>query len=176
MVHRRVVQVLGILVGVTTCVGAWSGVATAKGAYDATITGPGLRDPLVVGNGSQGPTSVNVNNLAVATGTYYAMSSSGPTPLQARRPRGPLGPRYRIVYRMYTGEDEVTPIRQDVYPFARAGCVTYTPRGQTAFGQGIASGWYTSDVQPSPYEGGTTSAAATELLVMAGVPERSGSR
>jgi hypothetical protein len=173
MARRRVFQTITGIGAVVVCVAMLSGIAGAKGAQDATITGPGIRGSLFVGNGSQNPAPVNVNNLAVATGTYYAMSSSGPSPIHARRPSGPLGPRYRIVYRMYTGADEVTPIRQDVYPFARAGCVTYTPRGQRAFDKTARSGWYTSNVQPSPYEGGTTSAAATELLRMAGIPDRS---
>ncbi len=173
MVRRRIFQTITGMGGVVVCVAMLSGVAAAKGARDATITGPGIRGSLVVGNGSQNPAPVNVNNLAVATGTFYALSSSGPSPIQAQRPSGTLGSRYRMVYRMYTGADEVTPIRQDVYPFARAGCVTYTPRGQRTFGKAARSGWYTSDVQPSPYEGGTTSAAATELLLMAGIPDRS---
>jgi hypothetical protein len=176
MARRRVLQTITGIGAVVACVATLSGIANAKGAQDATISGPGIRGSLIVGNGSENPAPVNVNNLAVATGTFYAISSTGPSPIRARRPRGPLGPRYRIVYRMYTGEDEVTPIRQDVYPFARAGCVTHTPGGQRVFHKPARSGWYTSDIQPSPYEGGTTSAAATEILLMAGIPDRSNSR
>jgi hypothetical protein len=94
------------------------------------------------------------------TGTFYAAFRTTPSPIEASRPTGPLGPRYRIVYRLYTGEKEVTPVRQDVYPFARAGFVTFTPAGQRVFDKQVVSGWYTSP------------ASATELFVAAGVPDR----
>lgn len=63
-----------------------------------------------------------------------------------------------------------------MFPFAGTGCVTTPLHGQRVFDEAARSGWYTSDVQPSPYERGTTSAAATKLLLMAGIPDRSNSK
>jgi hypothetical protein len=149
-----------------------SGVADAKGAQDATVTGPGISGSLHIENVAEGPNAVNVNRLAQATGTDYAVFRTKPSPVESQRPRGPLGPRYRIVYRLYTGENEVTPVRQDVYPFARAGFVTYTPAGQHAFHKAVRSGWYTSAVQPSPVGGGMPSETAIAMFVSAGIPDR----
>ena len=157
---------------VASLVVALSGTAGAKGAQDATLTGPGISGELHIVNVPEGPAPVNVNRLAEATGTDYAVFRTRPSPLESRRPAGPLGPRYRIVYRLYTGENEVTPIRQNVYPFARAGFVTYTPPGQRAFHKTVRSGWYVSAVQPSPVGGGMASETATAVFVSAGVPDR----
>jgi hypothetical protein len=87
MAHQRVFQTLTGIGVALACVAMLSGVAGAKGAQGATITGPGIRGSLSVGNGSENPAPVNVNSVAVATGTFYAISSSGPSPIQARRPR-----------------------------------------------------------------------------------------
>jgi hypothetical protein len=157
---------------VASLVIALSGPATAKGAQDATLTGPGITGTLHIVNVAEGSATVNVNRLAEATGTNYAVFRTRPSPLESQRPPGPLGPRYQIVYRLYTGENEVTPVHQTVYPFARAGFVTYTPPGQRAFHQSVRSGWYRSAVQPGPVGGGLPSEAATALFVSAGVPNR----
>jgi hypothetical protein len=111
-----------------------------------------------------------VNRLAEATGALYAVFRTTPSPIARHRPAGPLGPRYRIVYGILTGENETTPVRQVVYPFARAGFITYTPPGQRAFDHAVRSGWYASEVQADPGNG-MTSQAATDLFVAAGVPE-----
>jgi hypothetical protein len=172
-VQRRLTRTIAAVWIVAVGMVTMSAGAGAKGAQGATITGPHIPGSLVVGNGSQRPAPVNVNDLAAASGTFSAMSSREPSPVKQQRPRGVLGPRYRIVYRMYTGADELSPIRQDVFPFARVGFVSYTPPGQRAFHRAVASGWYTAAVQQELDEGGMTSAAATSLFVSAGVPNPS---
>jgi hypothetical protein len=157
---------------VVSLVIALSGPASAKGAQGATITGPGIAGTLHMENVPEGPATTNVNRLAEATGADYAVFRSRPSPLKAQRPSRPLGPRYQVVYQLYVGENEVTPVRQTVYPFARAGFVAYTPPGQRAFHRAVRSGWYTSAVQPSPPGGGMPSETATALFVSAGVPDR----
>jgi hypothetical protein len=152
-------------------VGLVTGPAFAKGARDLTITGPGLAAPLHIDNTSANPSAASVNQLANATGAFYAVFRTTPSPLERQRPHSSLGPRYRIVYQLYTGQNEVTPVRQDVYPFARAGFVTYTPSRQRAFGKLVRSGWYTSFVRGGP-GGGMSSEAATVLFVSVGVPDR----
>jgi hypothetical protein len=169
--HTPISAVVGGLL-VPLLVVALAGPASAKGAQDATLTGPGITTPLHIGNDPEGPTTVNVNRLVEATGTNYAVFRTRPSPLESVRPAGRLGPRYRIVYRLYTGENEATPVRQTIYPFARAGFVTYTPPGQRAFDAEVRAGWYTSAVQPTPVGGGMSSPAATALFVSVGLPDR----
>jgi hypothetical protein len=172
MVRRTAARSIAGAWLVASLVIALSGPASAKGAQDATLIGPGIDGTLHIVNEPEGPATVNVNRLAEATGTNYAVFHTRPSPLVSQRPRGPLGPRYRIVYRLYTGENEVTPVRQTVYPFARAGFVTYTPPSQRAFDKAVRSGWYTSAVQPSPVGGGIPSEAATAMFVSVGVPSQ----
>jgi hypothetical protein len=172
MLRRTTIRTIAGAWLVAALIFATSGPASAKGAQDATLTGPGIRGALHIVNVAQGPTAVNVNRLAEATGTNYAVFRTRPSPLEAQRPHGPLGPRYRIVYGVYTGENEVTPVRQIVYPFASAGFVTYTPPGQRMFHKNVRSGWYRSAVQASPVGGGMPSESATALFVSVGVPER----
>jgi hypothetical protein len=177
MRRRRTIRVAtGVLV-IASAIGLVAGTAFAKGARDVTITGPGLAAPVHLDTTSTSPSgtpapSVGVNELADATGAFFAVFRTVPTPLERQRPVGSLGPRYRIVYQLYTGQDKVTPVRQDVYPFAHAGFVTYTPSGQRAFDKTVRSGWYTSAVHAGPFGGGMTSEAAIALFVSAGVPDR----
>ncbi len=172
MLRRSVVRAVAGAGVIAALLATVSGTASAKGAQDATLTGPGIAGSLHITNVPEGPNTINVNRLVEASGTDYAVFRSRPSPLRPDRPEGSLGPRYRIVYRLYTGENEVTPIRQDVYPFAHAGFVTYTPPGQRAFDKKVRSGWYTSAVQPSPPGGGIPSDTATALFIDAGIPNR----
>ena len=60
----------------------------------------------------------------------------------AGRPKGDLGPRYTITYRLPGPNGEET-IRQDLYPYADGGPLTYTPTDQTFFGSNVVrGGWY----------------------------------
>jgi hypothetical protein len=55
-----------------------------------------------------------------------------------------LGPRYLVTYRFH-GSDDL--IRQDLYPYAKGGPVTYTPPGQelnVGINMPIIAGWYQS--------------------------------
>ncbi|HEX5588011.1 MAG TPA: hypothetical protein VFZ17_11945 [Acidimicrobiia bacterium] len=152
-----------------------SGVAAAKGASDVTITGPGLTAPLrfaccretPADNGGTSFLVGNPNDVADATGMFYAAFRTHPTPMVRERPVGPLGPRYRVTFNFSTGVDEVTPIRQDVYPFARAGLVARTPPDQHLFDKEVRSGWYVSAAQPNG--GGMTTDDARNLLASLGI-------
>jgi hypothetical protein len=143
-----------------------------RGAYASGLAAPVHLDATSTSPSGTPVASVGVNELADATGAFFAVFRTAPTPLERHRPAGSLGPRYRIVYQLYTGPDQVTPVRQDVYPFARAGFVTDTPSGQRAFDQAVRSGWYTSAVYGGAFGGGMTSDAAIALFVSAGVPDR----
>jgi hypothetical protein len=72
-----------------------------------------------------------------------------------------LGPKYRVTYRFF-GDDL---IRQDLYPYAKGGPVTYTPAGQHVvegqpWGGAITAGWHRSSLTFLQY------------LVDHGLPER----
>jgi hypothetical protein len=70
-----------------------------------------------------------------------------------------LGPRYLVTYRFY-GDDL---IRQELYPYAKDGPVTYTPPGQevtAGISMQIAAGWYQSSL------------GFLQYLVDQGLPER----
>jgi len=90
------------------------------------------------------------------------------TAITFHRPAGPLGPRYRVTFQVMVGVKETKPLRQEIYPFARAGFVVHTPPGQRVFDRKARSGWYVSE-KLSDY-GGMESDGATALLVAAGVP------
>ncbi len=152
------IVVVGVVLIPTT---AW-----AKGAKDVTITGPGLHQPVHVEN-IAGPTIIEVNRLAEATGLLYAAFRTTPSPITHARPAGKLGPRYRAVYELYASESNTVTIRQDLYPFAAAGFVSYTAPGQHVFQRTARSGWY---VTTDKYNTGVDSPSATAMLVSLGAP------
>jgi hypothetical protein len=157
-----------VITAVVVAVGLVPATAWAKGAKNVTITGPGLRQPVHVEDAG-GSKVVSVHVLAQATGLYHAAFRTTPTPMTATRPIGKLGPRYRAVYALYASGDTTTRIRQHLYPFAKAGFVTYTPAGQRAFDGTVSDGWY---VLTKTFNGiGIQS--ATAMFVELGAPDRS---
>jgi hypothetical protein len=150
---------------VTVIVGAAAlvpGVAWAKGAKSATITGPGLEQPVHVGHDPR-TAPVTVSWLSRVTGLYFTAFRATPSPTQ-KRPDGKLGPRYRAEFEMYAAADKTVTFRQDLYPFAAVGFVTYTRPGQAIFGSSAPGGWYvTSDAL-----GEAESNAATEMMIKLG--------
>jgi hypothetical protein len=132
--------------------------ALAKGADQVTISGPTLARPVVVGGDGEPGGSSALAQLAEGSGLFPAMfgadSGSG---LAAHPPAGRLGPRYALVYRVPA--DVQLQVRQDLYPLAEGGPVTYTAAGQPAFGgERTFGGWYTA---PPSFAG---------LLASVGVP------
>jgi hypothetical protein len=116
---------------------ALAGPAQAKGIQSATITGPGLDEPI-----DYSPPDGNGGDLAALTAVWEVMPGQPQTPaLRDRAPTGQLGPRYRITWRLMTGPDDVTAIRQDLYPYADGGPLVHTPAGQPIFGESTPGGW-----------------------------------
>ena len=116
---------------------ALAGPAHAKGIQSATITGPGLDEPIDLS-----PPDGDGGDLAALTAFWEAMPGQPQTPeLADEAPTGQLGPRYRVTWRLLTGPDDVTAIRQDLYPYANGGPLVYTPTGQPIFGQSTLGGW-----------------------------------
>jgi hypothetical protein len=106
----------------------------------ATISGPGLAEKVrIEASDTRG---LWESGIDVAGGLEDARADSveelGLTPAD-------LGPRYLVTYRFFR-EDRV---RQDLYPYAKGGPVTYTPAGQRVaegqpWGGVVSAGWYRS--------------------------------
>jgi hypothetical protein len=114
--------------------------ASAKGPTEATISGPGFNKTIdVLGDGS-GPGAGG--DLTEESGFFPGAYGQSPDPMRHRRPAGSLGPRYTIVWKVPAGEGVTSRIRQDLYPYARGGAVTYMKPGQPIFGMTTPGGWY----------------------------------
>lgn len=146
--------------------------ALAKGPSQASITGPGLAHTIAVsGNGEpgmQGPLAVLAGQTGLFTVLFGADASvpgQASAPLRTPPPNASLGARYTIIYTVpgiapQPGE-QYGQIRQDLYPDAAGGPVTYTPSGQDGFGGPLAvTGW----LRASP--------GLTRTLAQLGVPSR----
>jgi hypothetical protein len=63
-----------------------------------------------------------------------------------------LGPRYVVIYRVESGTKAAEIVRQELYPYAKGGPVTYTPPRQRIarglpWGGAISAGWYQSSLE-----------------------------
>jgi len=112
-------------------------VASAKGPSDATISGPGFSKKVKVLNDGSGGTPGG--DLTQQSGFFPAAFGQSPDPMLHRRPTH-LGPRYTIVWKV-PGEANFR-VRQDMYPYARDGAVTYMKPGQPIFDMTTRGGWY----------------------------------
>jgi LPXTG-motif cell wall-anchored protein len=113
--------------------------ASAKGASEATIDGPGI-DALTLGKGEE-----NLMYLAERAGLFPALFGQSPDPMLSGRPSGKLGAKYTITWLM-PGPETVHRIRQDVYPYAAGGPVTYMRAGQPIFNERSRGGWFRASV------------------------------
>jgi hypothetical protein len=131
--------------------------AQAKGPVAATIDGPGTGGGISIGRG--GDTPVWIGTIAQQSGLFPAVFPATPDPMLEAQPPGDLGPRYTVTYNLPGPNGQENRIRQDLYPYAPKGPVTYTAPGQRFFGtQSTHGGWY----QAAP--------ALKYTLVKAGLP------
>lgn len=128
------------LVAMSTVVNA--GPASAKASIaEVNITGPGLGGGMRI----EAPDTDGLweSGIDVAGGLDDTRAESveelGLTPAD-------LGPRYLVTYGFDFSDDL---IRQDLYPYAKGGPVTYTPPGQeltAGVNMPITAGWYQSSL------------------------------
>jgi hypothetical protein len=131
-----------VLATVAAAALALPAAAVAKGPESATMTGPGLDEPIVFTGGGEPGSAGTLGRTAEHAGFFPAVFGQQPSPMLAHRPPGDLGPRYTIDYRL-PGPNGETTIRQDVYPQAEGGPVTYMAPGQVFFeGERTRGGWY----------------------------------
>jgi hypothetical protein len=133
--------------------------AQAKGPIAATIDGPGTGGGISLGGNGEPGSGAPLGNLSDQAGLFPAAFGQTPDPMLANRPKGDPGPRYTITYRLPGPNGVESTIRQDLYPYAKSGPVTYTAPDQRFFGtERTRGGWY----QASP--------TLKETLVKAGLP------
>ena len=114
----------------------------AKGASEATITGPGLGNGITLA-GEGAPDGGTLMRLAESAGFFPAVFRTTPNPMLTKRPKGTLGPKYRITYTMPGPNNDVSKIRQDLYPYATPLPLSYVKPGQSFFdGQKTIGGWF----------------------------------
>lgn len=146
-------------IAVAVCALVFPAVAAAKGPTEGTISGPGLDKPLKLG-GRNGWRQGSPMETLVRYGGFFQVAWGGQTGRTfANSPTQRLGPMYRVVYRVPgpTGADDR--IRQELYPFAKGGPLTYTPAGQKFFRtRRTLGGWFRTVPQ------------LTTALVAAGLP------
>jgi hypothetical protein len=151
---RRLVLLTSVLAAL-----AVAATAQAKGPVAATIDGPGTGGGISIGGNGEPGSGAPLGNLSDQAGLFAAAFGQTPDPMLADRPKGDLGPRYTIAYRLPGPNGEDATIRQDVYPYAQRGPVTYTAPGQRFFGtESTRGGWY----RASP--------TLKDTLVKAGLP------
>lgn len=128
--------------------------AHGKGASEAKIEGDGLAGGSVTvtsdggGDPSAGP---RLGRLAEASGFYPGAFAQQPNPMEPSRPQGDLGPRYTVTYTMPGPNNELDELRQEIYPYADGGPVTYMPPKQEFFGNmRTRGGWFRgyADLKP----------------------------
>jgi hypothetical protein len=117
--------------------------AEAKGPDRATLTGPGLTRPLVFSYGLDGEASLGI--LTRQGGfwiQFFGTAAGGMSEgsVLAARPKGNLGPRYFVVYRV-PGPASPSLIRQELYPYA-AKPVSYMPKQHFWQTRTAPGGWY----------------------------------
>jgi hypothetical protein len=154
-----------VLFGVAVTAVVFAATSHAKGPIAATIDGPGTGGGIALGGNGEPGSGAPLGNLSDQAGLFPAAFGQTPDPMLAGRPKGDLGPRYTITYRLPGPNGEDSLIRQHLYPYAGGGPLTYTRPGQRFFGtESTRGGWY---------RGG---AALKQTLVEAGLPSREGGR
>jgi len=150
----------GILIGLVLVL-ALPAAAAAKGPSSASVSGPGIDRLAIAGYGEGGPGSP-LGALVQYGGFFPQMfggAMNGRATTQAP-PTDALGPRYTVTY-VVPGGNEDSVLRQQLYPYARGGPVTYMQPDVRFWGtQRTAGGWYRAD------------AGLKRALVDAGLPAK----
>jgi len=134
------------------CAALLAPAALAKGPSEASITGPGLSKAITF-KGMD-----DASKLTEYTGVFPAAFGQSPDPMLKGRPAGKLGQKYTIRYVVPGPNSQTFHLSQDVYPYARAGAVTYMKPGQAIFDSKTIGGWYPAG------------SALKDFLIRAGLP------
>lgn len=129
--------------------------ALGKGPSAATMEGPSGG---ITFSGDEG--SGSLGSFTQQSGWFAAVFEQEPNPMLAARPKGDLGPKYTVTYKVPGPNNDTFTITQDVYPYAGSGPVTYLAPGQPIFDMQTRGGWF----QAGP--------DLKETLVATGLPEK----
>jgi hypothetical protein len=132
--------------------------ALGKGPSGASIEGPGAGGGITFTGGRNS----GLFNLTEQAGLFPAVFARQPDPMLDRRPNGDLGPKYTIVWTIPGSNNETWKLKQDLYPYAASGPVTYMKPGQEVFRipGGTHGGWFQANSR------------LKKTLVAAGLPSR----
>ena len=132
--------------------------ALGKGPSAASMDGPGSGGGITFsGDGESGGSPLG--DLTEQSGFFPAVFTRHPDPMLDSCPNGELGPKYTVTYAVPGPNNETWKIKQDVYPYAEHGPVTYMKPGQEIFELGgTRGGWFQATPQ------------LKETLVSAGLP------
>jgi len=114
--------------------------APAKEPSSASISGPGFKKTLAAPENRHFSSTV-LARLAEESGVFPAAVGQSPDPMLHGRPAGELGPRYTIVWTI-PAPGHTHRVRQDLYPYAAGGALTYMKPGQAVFEMRTLGGWY----------------------------------
>jgi hypothetical protein len=131
---RRSLVVLGAAVALVL-----PATATAKGPSEATITGAGLKAPLHISGNGEGGASSDLGVLVTESGFFPQTFGQAPNPLLRSKPTA-LGTEYTVTYTV-PGPSTDT-LRQELYPYASGGPVSFMEPGQKIWSQETHGGWY----------------------------------
>jgi hypothetical protein len=136
------IRVLGVAVLAAVLL-AIPASALAKGASAATIHGPGLATPITLRGGGEPGSGTRLAELSEQAGLFAAMfGEADQGQVLSGRPGGALGPRYTVSYTVPVDQGSVE-LRQDLYPYAPGGPVSYTRPGQPLWsGEQAVGGWF----------------------------------
>jgi hypothetical protein len=129
---------------VVLCALVLPGAAFAKGPTAATITGPGLEQPLKLGGGPHALANGSPMQVLMMRGGFFQVAwGTQPRRTLATSPTDDLGPRYEVVYLVPGPSGRDDRIRQELYPHAKGGPVTYTFPDQRFFDtRRTLGGWF----------------------------------
>ena len=114
---------LGVVIGILLL----PATAHAKGPDEVTIDGTGLAVPItILRGGGEG----DMARVVDGTGFFAAAFVEQPDPMLPAPPAGELGPKLIVTWHVPNGTPVADAVRQDLYPYAAGGPVTYTEPGQ----------------------------------------------
>jgi LPXTG-motif cell wall-anchored protein len=114
--------------------------ALAKEPAQVTISGPGFHKTL---SAPESPdfTSTVLGRVTEQSGFFPAAVGQSPDPMLHGRPAGKLGPRFTIVWTV-PESGNTHRVRQELFPYAARGALTYMKPGQPIFDTTTKGGWY----------------------------------
>jgi hypothetical protein len=114
--------------------------ALAKEPSSASISGSGFQKTLAAPENPHFSSTV-LARLTEESGFFPAAVGQSPDPMVHGRPAGELGPRYTIIWTI-PAPGNTHRVRQDLYPYAAGGALTYMKPGQAIFEMRTLGGWY----------------------------------